>query len=228
MCACPTQSTERRPAIVAEKTVGRRPRGRPKVRPDSEQSETIIRSALALFVARGYGQTTMDDIAAHCNVSKRTIYRLFAGKSELFAAIVRMHRPSMLDLPGNYEGVPAGEALERIFQVDLDPAAEMERLALLRLVHVESAQYPELREIMTREGAVASHADLAAWLAARTAAGELAVDDARVCARILMDMIFGALAMNGPDFPETLVGRDRARHLRRCISIFLHGVARDA
>lgn len=48
----------------------------------------IITAAEILFAAGGLDATSMDQIAAHAGVSKRTVYNHFATKTDLFAAIL--------------------------------------------------------------------------------------------------------------------------------------------
>lgn len=201
-----------------------RNRGRPKVASDETQRQSIVEGALRLFVEKGYGRTTTDDVAARCRISKQTLYRLFPGKAALFAAVVDAHRHSMLALPGDYDELPLDQALQQIFQIDIDPKLDNDRIALLRLVMLESRQHPELEEMLWRYGADRSRAELAKWLTRQRDRGLIRFDDPESAARILMDMIFGALALKagepsaGPSSPE------RRAYIKTCVSIFLNGV----
>lgn len=198
-------------------------RGRPKLVPDDQLRERVVDDAFRLFVAHGYGRTTMDEVAATCRMSKRTLYRLFPGKLDLFVAVVEAHRRSMLALPGEYEGWPLERALEQIFRIDISPAEEQARTALIRLVVEEVRQFPELGEVLRRHGGDRSRAELAAWLAARHEGGLLVIDDANAMARMLMDMIFGAVLSKATGDLEWPGGDARRAHVRRCIRVFLHG-----
>ncbi|MBV8500782.1 MAG: TetR/AcrR family transcriptional regulator [Paucibacter sp.] len=48
-------------------------------------------AALSLFVEKGYAATRAEDVAARAGVSKGTLYLYYAGKEELFQAVVREH-----------------------------------------------------------------------------------------------------------------------------------------
>jgi len=49
----------------------------------------LTAAALDLFVERGFAATRLEDIAARAGVSKGTLYLYFAGKEDLFKAVVR-------------------------------------------------------------------------------------------------------------------------------------------
>lgn len=52
-------------------------------RPRQTSREEIAGIALALFVERGFEQTTLDDVAAAVGVSRRTIVRYYGSKADL-------------------------------------------------------------------------------------------------------------------------------------------------
>jgi AcrR family transcriptional regulator len=47
---------------------------------------SILESAYALFLEKGYRHTTMDDIAQSLSMSKKTLYKYYPGKLELLSA----------------------------------------------------------------------------------------------------------------------------------------------
>jgi TetR/AcrR family transcriptional regulator, mexJK operon transcriptional repressor len=58
-----------------------------ETRSDRKHRE-IMQAATALFVAKGYDGTSMDEIATTAGVSKQTIYKHFSDKDRLFTEIV--------------------------------------------------------------------------------------------------------------------------------------------
>ncbi|WP_064693223.1 TetR/AcrR family transcriptional regulator [Rhizobium aegyptiacum] len=210
--------------IADERADEPRKRGRPKVSSDEDKRTHIVEVARRVFVKYGYAGSTTAVVASEAGISKQTLYKLFQSKEELFAAVVGAHRRLMLDLPRPAEDIPIAESLERIFMIDMDEDLDAERAGFLQLVFREAAQFPELIDILQREGILASRQYLADWLADRRAEGRLSLDDPESSARMLMDMIFGGMGppegrnQAWPDRPQMLA------HLRRCIAIFAAGV----
>jgi len=67
---------------------GHRPPGRPKRmgRPPADYSarDVIVQGAAEAFGRLGYARTSVEDILAAAGVSRRTFYRVFRGKDEVF------------------------------------------------------------------------------------------------------------------------------------------------
>lgn len=53
------------------------------------KQHAIVSAAGALFLQQGYGVISMDQIANKAGVTKQTVYRYFASKNELFAAVMQ-------------------------------------------------------------------------------------------------------------------------------------------
>jgi AcrR family transcriptional regulator len=49
----------------------------------SERRDALVAAAYELFRERGFGGTTMDDVADHAGVSRRTAFRYFTSKDDL-------------------------------------------------------------------------------------------------------------------------------------------------
>ncbi|MCD8490631.1 MAG: TetR/AcrR family transcriptional regulator, partial [Geovibrio sp.] len=48
-----------------------------------------LEAAAELFLGKGYGSVSMDEIAAKAEISKRTLYNYFPAKDLLFGEVVR-------------------------------------------------------------------------------------------------------------------------------------------
>ncbi|WP_319449852.1 MULTISPECIES: TetR/AcrR family transcriptional regulator [unclassified Mycobacterium] len=54
---------------------------------DDEARKRIIDATLTMVDVRGAEQTTLSDVAASLGITRRTVYRYFAGTEELFTAV---------------------------------------------------------------------------------------------------------------------------------------------
>jgi len=198
--------------------------GRPKLRPDCEQRDIIVEKAIDLFLKSGFAATKMDDLAAECRISKRTIYRLFPSKLDLFKSMVEMHRQSMLVFPEALAAMPLEEALAAIFRLDIDAQSDYRRTAFVLHAFSEARHTPELGEILHAEGGEKSKRMLADWLAERKRDHALNIADPTSAASILMNMVFGAITLKQVEVSSLPGGTDRRSYLRQCIHYFVNGV----
>jgi AcrR family transcriptional regulator len=112
----PDAAPERR--LAAEATLGLRERKKAMTRLALEDA------ALDLFTKKGFDHTTVDEIAEACNVSRRTFFRYFASKEDIFSGDKDVHDGEMFDL---IAARPADEpALESLRATLIALAADLE------------------------------------------------------------------------------------------------------
>ncbi len=56
---------------------------RPRTKPAETRRDELLAAATVLFVAKGVGPTTIDEIAARADVAKGTVYIYFPSKDDL-------------------------------------------------------------------------------------------------------------------------------------------------
>jgi TetR/AcrR family transcriptional regulator, mexJK operon transcriptional repressor len=149
--------------------------------------KAILDAATKLFLRSGYLGTSMDEIAALATVSKQTVYKHFADKESLFAAIVA----AAVDAAGN----PVLEEVDALAESD-DLAADLRAFArgqlgrvmqprlmqLRRLVIGEANRFPDLGREFYERGAGRSIAGLAVAFERLTARGLLRAPDPELAA----------------------------------------------
>ena len=106
--------------------------------------EAIVEAAGRLFLARGFGSVSMDDLAAAAGVARRTLYNQFQSKEEIFREMllgvsVQLEDafPSGVETQGNVEDV-----LRLVARTILELHKRAEYLGFLRMVVADSRQFP--------------------------------------------------------------------------------------
>jgi AcrR family transcriptional regulator len=123
--------------------MARRPARR---QPEVSRGE-ILDAAFACFVERGYHETAVDDIALRAGLSKGAIYWHFAGKRELFLALVDRFTERALPLFERVAGADDWRAAlhEIFFQVRAHFDAGMPFFRIGLEFIAQSARDPEIR-----------------------------------------------------------------------------------
>ncbi|MGW6458674.1 TetR/AcrR family transcriptional regulator C-terminal domain-containing protein [Streptomyces sp. NPDC055078] len=123
----------------------------------ARKRQAIMEAATSVFMDKGYSGTSMDDIARLAVVSKQTVYKHFADKEKLFAAIVLATTDridAMVDLVADIP--PDADALEenltRLAHRFLTALTQPQVLQLRRLVIANADAFPELGAAWYEQG----------------------------------------------------------------------------
>ncbi len=162
------------PVAVAGGEMGERAR---------KKLEQLIEGARRVFLEKGFGGASVDDIAREAGISKATMYRYFPDKSAIFNEIVRrdFNRHAELMAGGGMD-LPLEQFLlthaEKYIRLLTSPFMQ----GMFRAAVAESARVPEYGIRFFESGPEKGRRWLAPVLANAAEKGEIAVRDAEVSA----------------------------------------------
>lgn len=157
--------------------------------------EQILEAATRVFLDCGFGNASMDGIAAAAGVSKQTIYSHFAGKDALFGAIVRDKCDQLLGAMSPPEGEwddpeeVLRDVARRFYYLVLAP----DNMAHFRAIIAESSRFPELARVFYDSGPRLAADNLAAYLTEMDRRKILLIGDPLRTARLFFGMLRGDL-----------------------------------
>lgn len=110
--------------------------------------EAIVDSAVRLFLERGFGAVSMDDLADAARVARRTLYNQFTSKEEIFREVLlRVSDQLELALP---PGIETQGDVEHVLRLIARAILELHRrpgyLGFFRMVVADSRQFPWIGE----------------------------------------------------------------------------------
>ncbi len=164
--------------------------GLPVPRGEKRRRE-IAAVAERVFFENGFGETTMQTIAAEAGASKETLYRHFGSKEGLFSELVENRANTFLEgLDENLQrSGTLAEALKTLGLRLLTAMVEREALCLYRIVIAEGPRNPDLGRIFYEQGPNRVKNRLASYLEAARAAGELRCADCTLAASIFLGAV---------------------------------------
>src|SRR5215813_12619251 len=161
------------------------------------KAESILAAAKRTFLAAGFGAVSMDTIAREAGVSKATVYAHFAGKEELFGAVIGR------ECGRYFERFSAGElnpknvraSLTVLGRRFLELVLSSDAIALHRIILGEVTRFPELGEIFWRAGPERQRVQIEAFLKSAIASGTLALADTRLAAEQFVSLVRGEIQL---------------------------------
>ena len=103
-----------------------------------------MEAAQRLFLERGFGSVSMDELAEAAGVARRTLYNQFASKEEIFREmLLRVSRELERAFPPGIETQGDAEKVLRLLaRVILELHKNPDYLGFLRMVVADSRQFP--------------------------------------------------------------------------------------
>ncbi|WP_454918259.1 TetR/AcrR family transcriptional regulator [Xanthobacter sediminis] len=151
---------------------------------ETGKRRTIIDGARRVFFDQGFDGASMDEIARASGVSKATIYSYFAGKVELFQALVEVDRRKSAERLFEYDPADSDVAslLTRIGESFMAMMVSPEHIRLIRMVIGAAEKFPAIGRTFFEAGPCQGGRRLADLLARQTALGHLKVEDFQAAA----------------------------------------------
>lgn len=199
--------------------------------PPASKAESILAAAKRTFLHSGFEAVSMDTIAREAGVSKATVYAHFAGKEELFGAVIGRECERYL------AGFSAGEldagdvraSLTTLGRRFLELLLSPDAIALHRIILAEVSRFPALGEVFWHAGPERNLAQIEQFLRAADTAGSLALPDARLAAEHFVGLVRGETQLRHLLRLEPGAGRPQTRAgVSAAVDTFLRAFARPA
>lgn len=186
--------------------------------------EAIMAAATQVFVEKGYGATSLNDVVRLSGGSLSTLYDMFGNKAGLFRAIVN-HRCELMT--GVFENPdvhsrPVAEALQDLGVRFLAVLTAEDTVTVMRSVIAEAMQFPELAQVFYEAGPSQGRVRVAGYLEEQARRGILTLDDPEEAAMDFCQLIIRDAQMNammGLPYPKTPDAIER--HVSRAVGCFL-------
>lgn len=158
------------------KESSQRRRGRPPADQAGAIEERILDAAACFFMEKGFGRTTMDEIATAAQVGNTTLYKRYPGKEPLFTAVIhRAVETAVRRLEIDNRGQSACERLRRAGVAMGKSALTRDVMAIMRISAAEAESFPSVARDGYRVGFDASVAQAARAIAGSDDADAIAM-----------------------------------------------------
>ena len=213
------------------KTVQHEPRPI-RARLDEERLTELLDVAAEIFISEGFSAASTNEIARRANSSKTTFYSRFPTKEHLFLAVIERRINGIFQqIAGSLpEERSIEESLQQFGSALIRLALSKEQIALIRVVSMEAARFPELGKRFYELGPKRAEETLVAYFRKQVARGRLLDEDTRQMAQHFVSLVTG-----GPvrwfvlGFDPISMSKNAIRnHLDSAVLIFMRAYGRSA
>src|ERR1700750_2037456 len=117
-----------------------------EVNPDPRTQ--ILEAAIVCFATRGFAQTSMHAVSAEAGISVGLIYRYFANKEAVIAAMAERHKHEIHDLLDRARQAPSLlESLEILFTAHCSDSSPKVLSAFVVDLYAEASRNPQIADL---------------------------------------------------------------------------------
>jgi AcrR family transcriptional regulator len=174
-----------------------------------EVEARILNAAKQVFIERGYGHATLDEIANVARAGKGTLYRRYPGKEAMFAAVIKQTSGQLTSVERAVSSdLPLAERLHVVGTELLERTLTPEFVGVARMVAAEAGRFPNLARYVQQEGRDQVNAMMTRVMRDHTIvddSSERPSDFGLGAAQIFLDLTFSAMqfrAVMGEDLPS--------------------------
>jgi TetR/AcrR family transcriptional regulator, repressor for uid operon len=131
--------------------------------PSLDRRTQILEAAIVCFAKRGFHQTSMHDVSAEAGISVGLIYRYFANKEAVIAAMAERHKQEIQDLLERArQAASLFESLEILFTAHCSESSPKVLSAFVVDLYAEASRNPQIADLVrdVLETAMAGVTDL--------------------------------------------------------------------
>jgi len=188
--------------------------------------QSILKGATTLFLEQGFNAVSMDKIALAAPVSKATLYKYFASKSDLLAAVISELCAVLLQTIDDVsvESESVENNLKTIATGFVDLIFAEEALAIYRLVISECHTFPELGLLVYNSGPQAALELLERYLEKINRHEQVSIPDTVFAADAFFSLLKGDLHF------QCLLGiksvpseAEKMEHINKVVGFYMQG-----
>lgn len=196
---------------------------RNSVRGDARR-RAFIKVAAELFLEKGFGATSVNEIVRRAGGSLATLYAYFHTKEELFESIINEISDHMLAplVDVARDDKPVEEILKEIGIRFVRVLSHRKAVALYRIMVSEAPRFPQLRETFLKNGLGAAQCALSAYLRTKTEQGFLDTPDPDLAASQFFALLKAPWHLQAAcGALERLPAKERDRVVASAVDIFM-------
>jgi TetR/AcrR family transcriptional repressor of mexJK operon len=190
----------------------------------SPRGVLILDAAQKLFYDLGFDETSLAMIINETGGSRRSIYNEFGNKHGLLMAVIQRQVKTQSEiLTSINRDLDAKEALNQVCFKFVVGMLSPELMSLFRLVVQQVVKFPELGEMIYKNGPMTGILPLVDYLTWLTEQKVLKIENCHFSAQMLMEMAKGPLHTRSLLLPDKQASEEEIFYqVTKAVEIFLH------